>query len=292
MRPTMRPRRTPELVDARRALAPSSVLALCCVLTACGGGGGSASGSGPSQNPGGGPPPVQPTHIELLAVMTTSAAALYADPHARVQHLVDVANDILDENATEMRFDLARTVTVDYPDAADAPTALDAITSATDPAFVGVAAARDASRADLVVLLRPYVGDGYCGYAWVGGAGAGGDFAANPAEPSYAFSVVAVNCSDYTLLHETGHNMGLVHSRRENPAGGSLPYGAGYGIDNVFVTVMASPGAFNAPQLPALSNASRDCLGHPCGISYLDPVSGAEDARALHEVRTQIAAYR
>ncbi len=288
----------PSRPDGR--LIRSSLFALVTVclgaLSACGGGG-SSTGSAPRPEPtggggsGGSTPPAAATTIDVLALVTESAATIYPNPLGRVTHLVNVTNDILAANATNTRINLKHVTTVSYPDGPSAPTALDDLTFANHAAFGGVAALRNAQAADVVVLFRPYANDGYCGFAWVGGMGTQGDFS-NPQQANFAYSVVSLNCSDYVLLHEIGHNMGLVHSRRDNPDGGSFSYGAGYGVDNVFATIMAPPNTFNAPQLPVLSSPSRNCSGYPCGVAYTDPSQGAEAARALMQVAAQIAAYR
>jgi hypothetical protein len=229
--------------------------------------------------------------IDVLAVIAASVAERYPNPELRVSHLFNVANDVLAANAVPLRLELVRTVNVAYPDGPDAPTALNDLTFGTHPALASVAALRQSAHADLVVLVRPYGNDGYCGYAWVGGTGTGGDLS-SAAQADFGFSVVAADCSDYALVHELGHNLGLVHSRREAPAGGSLAYGAGFGRDNDFVTLMATPGVFNAVQLPVFSNPSRQCHDSPCGVSYTDSSNGADAVRALATTVGQVATYR
>ncbi len=229
--------------------------------------------------------------IRLLAVLTNSTRALYGNPELRVEHLVNVANDVMAQSGLDLEFDLAVIKSVDYPDAYDTATALHHLTFADAPELQSVPDWREAYRADLVVLLRPYVNDGYCGYAWLGGYGSDGDFS-HPLEADYGYSVVALDCSDYTLVHELGHNLGLAHSRREDPEGGSFHFGAGHGVDNDFVTVMATPGAFNAVRLPLFSSPALICNDQPCGIDAEHLTEGADAVKAIRQVKSQVADYR
>lgn len=286
--------------DAMRpppSLTGMTLLAACLTVAACGGGGGSTSTPAPTPTGGGGggaptaPQPPPTAVIDVLAVVANGADALYADPLVRVRHLINVSNDILSTSGTRIELRLAHVTRAAYPDGIGVSAALDDLTFGSHASLAPIAALRDARAADMTVLFRPYANDGYCGFAWVGGQNTMGNFS-NPREADFAYSVVSLNCSDYVLLHELGHNMGLVHSRRENPAGGSYPYGAGYGVNGIFTTVMATPNAFNAPQLPVLSSVSRTCSGYPCGVIYTDAVNGSDAARALEHVGAQIAAYR
>ena len=298
--------------------SPAVVLALALAcLAACGGGGGGGGGggSGTAQTTAEAPKPAPPTtpaprtpteetsapqeepaqgaapEVDLLVLFTAGVATQFADPELRIAHMVNVANDVLTESGVDGGFTLADHREVDYPDGLGATTALDDLTHATHPAFADVAAWRDATAADLVVLVRPYANDGYCGYAWVGGYLSGGDFS-SPAEADFGFAVVAANCSDYTLGHELGHNLGLAHSRREEPDGGTWPYSVGHGVDQDFVTLMASPEVFNAPRLPRLASPDLACNAQPCGVPHSDAAHGADAARTLRNTLTAVARYR
>ena len=289
----MRPTIEPYPPSKRRIFALALLLA---VTAACGGGGGEMANATPAGGPQGPPQPL-PTpsaatvEIDVLALVTESVSQRYTDPTLRVDHLLDVANDVLAGAGVALQFKLRRVETVAYPDGPDTPTALDDLTFARHPAFATIPALRDAIHADLVVLIRPYANDGYCGYAWTNGVGSS-DGAASATFANYGYSVAAVDCSDYVLLHELGHNLGLAHSRRETPRGGGLSYGAGYGRDNDFVTIMASPTAFNAVQLPLLSDPNRSCNGRACGVDHADPINGADSVRALGISMGQVATYR
>lgn len=281
-----------------------SILASLCCLVACGGGGSSA-------------PAVQPTlaqpatatvddptsanvdtsqtedktQIRLLGLYTDGVTEHATDVDLRIQHLVNVANDILTESGVRLEFVLDHLEWVDYPDQPPIEQALHELTFAEHASIAHVSDLRDTTQADLVVLFRPYANDGQCGFAWIGGYQTDGDFSHSD-EPDYAYSVVASNCSDYTLLHELGHNLGLAHSRREDPDGGSLTYGAGFGLNGDFVTIMASPSQFNATQLPRLASPGLNCNDTPCGVDHNDAERGADAVRALRIAQDQVAGYR
>ncbi|MCR9276925.1 MAG: M12 family metallo-peptidase [Pseudomonadaceae bacterium] len=264
---------------------------------ACGGGGGSsgsaspvAAASPPPATSQGGSPTVT-TEIRLLAVASESLEAVVGDVDLELNHLVNTTNDVLASNGVNVAFALDHIEVVSYPDSLTTEQALEAITFGSDPAFSHIAQLRDDLAADLVVYFRPYANDGSCGYAWIGGYGTDGDFS-NPVEAEFGYSVVAADCSDYSLLHELGHNLGLAHSRLEAPDGGSFAWGVGHGETNDFVTIMASPSAFNGVRLPQLSNPAADCNGEPCGVPATDLANGADAVRAIEAVAEAVAAYR
>ena len=291
--------------------AHRSGVLLCIIfaLSGCGGGGGGGSGSSepanaisPQSATTNNSTAVTPnitvtqqatatTEIKLLALYTSGLEEQFNEPDLRVQHLVNVANDVVAQSGVEINFVLEHIEWVDYPDQYPISQALDDLTLARHASLRHIPALRDQVEADLVILLRPYANDGNCGYGWIGGYDTDGDFS-SPVEADYAYSVVAGDCSDYTLLHEIGHNMGLAHSRRESPAGGTYDYAAGYGLDGDFVTIMASPMEFSATKLPRLSSPSLICNGNPCGVVHTNPTEGSDAVRAINISKQPVADYR
>ncbi|MEM7098159.1 MAG: reprolysin-like metallopeptidase [Pseudomonadota bacterium] len=288
----------------RKSRYTLSVLA-CLVLGACGGGGGgggsaaSGSGSDPAPAPVSGqanqpsqvvtpPPEVAQTNIKALVYLAQSVEQQFADPSLRVDHLINVTNDIFSNSELSVKLSLAHLVTVDYPDGHTAEAALEHLTLANHPVFDSVHQLRDDHSADVVLLVRPYANDGYCGYAWLGGSETSGDLSAYS---DYAYAVVSSNCTDYVLSHELGHLLGLSHSRRENDPEGTHPYARGFGMDNDFATIMASPAEFNATPLPIFSSPALNCNGQPCGIEHTD-ADGADAVRTLRVTAPQVQDYR
>ena len=229
----------------------------------------------------------------MLALVSTSVGRQYTDPALRVRHLFAVANDVLESASVALEFNVVQIQTVDYPDGPDASSALDDVTFGSDPSLTGVAALRESVHADLVRadsslcerrLLRLCVD----WRRWNGRR-------SSPlrVNADFGYAVAASDCSDYVLIHELRHTLGLVHSRaRIAWMAAASSYGAGYGRDNDFVTIMATLTLFNAVQLPVLSDPQRNCDGMPCGVDYADPLNGADSARALKVTMGQVATYR
>ena len=145
-------------------------------------------------------------------------------------------------------------------------------------------ALRDDHGADFVGLLNMSPG-GLCGLGWLGNSSGGRITSQSKA---LAYSSSAIDCGYLTFTHELGHNMGLMHSRRQgDSSGGHHVYGMGYGVNNSFATLMAYAHLFNTSYVYRFSNPRQNCNGYACGDAGIGDAS-----RSLSLMANQYPTYR
>ena len=238
-----------------------------------------------------------PVTIDLMILYTPGfASGLGSGLSARLDQLVALSNQAYRDSGVYIELRLVHKQQVEYSETTSNSTALNAVTTGSDPALANVASLRDTYGADLVTLIRPFDRNtaGSCGIAWIGGSG--GQPISNHAR--YGYSVVsngrdvsgtATYCLDLTFVHELGHNMGSMHDRASVSSGsGAYPYSYGYGISGVFGTIMS----YISPRVGKFSNPDITCSGSiACGISET-ALDSANNALSLNNTRAGVAGFR
>lgn len=222
------------------------------------------------------------TIVDLMVVYTPGMVNHLggtSQVRTRIDNLVAVTNQIMDDSRIPIRMRLVRTMYVNQEDNVDQGHLLSTFASGLR-AFSGVKAARDESGADLVHLLhKPTVGVGSCGIAYLsvtqgprGNEGSG-------------YGVTDDSCPAMVMAHELGHNFGSNHDHAQGGGNPVFPYAWGYIVPGTnHGDVMSYAGThyykFSNPRIDG-------CSGQACGRD-----GWADAARALSEVRNVVAGYR
>lgn len=222
--------------------------------------------------------------VDVLIVYTAAVrdgfgGADGAEAHAAL--LADLANAAYVNSEIAHRVRLAGAAEIGYSESGRFSTDLDRLTHPGDGFLDEAHTLRDATGADVVVLL---VGGGdLAGLAWVL-QDVSNDFGA------YGFAVVheAYGASLQVFAHELGHLMGCGHERAPGGTNGAFPYAHAY-IRPGHRTIMAS--VSNGDTIPYFSNPNLLYAGEALGIPAGQPAA-ADNARALRAGMPAAAAFR
>ena len=243
--------------------------------------------------------------IDVLVVYTPDARDA-AGGQTMMEALVDlriaVANQAYEDSGVNQRVFLTRASEVDYREQGDNDGVLSSLQNPYDGPMDVVHEWRDQSGADLVhlILARHAV----CGTSFY--AHPQGMYAA-----SKSFALSVYRCDDAAMVHEFGHNMGLLHDRYVTQNSPSGDYWHGYvnqaalqaDVDESrrWRTIMAyshqcDHSGVRCPTILRFSNPDQTYLGDPLGVSAeseeTGPAGAADARRALNEVRMEVACYR
>ncbi len=211
------------------------------------------------------------TKIDILVIYDHKVKQTYRDLTTRIYHLFAVTNNIYKASNIYLKISPKAILSYDiksYPGLREAATSED------------INALREQYRADMVLLyqLNPDGEQtGICGTAY---SARSYDTKAHFEDAMYA--QVAINCSSDTTAHELGHNMGLVHSHKQNrDQSKPFSHGLGHGVDFTFATVMAYAYHFNTTHtILKFSSPNYECVpGYPCGIPI--GITGEADAASV-----------
>ena len=236
--------------------------------------------------------PADNSSIDLMIIYTAGMVQRYgAGLQTRLANLVQIANQAYIDSGIGITLNLVYSVEIDYSDTAPISEALTDLTNGVG-LFSNVPSLRGLYGADLVQLVRPfYYSQSYCGLAWTNIANPIADYGYSVSEDGSDVEGAPYYCHDVALAHELGHNMGAAHDRAHANVPGAFPYSYGYGIDGVFVTIMAT-GYINGTPVGRFSNPNLNCgpNSDPCGIADNLPNS-ADNVQTLNNTRAAVAGF-
>ncbi len=212
---------------------------------------------------------------------------------ALINRRISEMNTINDVSLINFDWQLAGVVPVDYAESGNLGTDLDRLRAPNDGIMDSIHPARDAAKADLVALLVSEGNNNYCGLAYemreLGDYFASSGFGVTALDYADPFS-----CSELTLVHELGHNLGNAHNRENNDKPTLFPYSYGFQSPNgTFHTIMAYNCPNGCSRISQWANPNVWYENEPTGVDYeANPAAASDVARSMNQSRQVVSNFR
>ena len=201
--------------------------------------------------------------IQTLVLYDNSALNKYgtlARLRTRIHHLFSITNQAYKDSKSSTRIKPAAIVFHD-PHTSNLAVALNEVRRSRE-----VARLRERYKGDTVLQYQA----NSTGYGWCGRAQRLSAYRNSQSIKPHMFAEVIINCGDTTTAHELGHNMGLMHSHKQD--GNHVrpySYGLGHGVMRKFSTIMTYGYIFTVRKTTAkFSSPEYECMpGYPCGVA-------------------------
>ncbi|MDG1987458.1 MAG: zinc-dependent metalloprotease family protein [Halieaceae bacterium] len=221
----------------------------------------------------------------------------FGDATTAIDSAVATGNSAFEDSGIDIILNIVKTLPLDLPETRlDLNSDLLSDMRSEEGVFSNIAEDRTTYKADIVHVMQGELGeDDSCGIANTGVPRSGILQRGLLVGLTYWDQE---NCSDYTFVHEIGHNLGSGHNRKNARSkkfpyklkqNYAFPYSYGHRIDGSFRTIMSYRsdqyesriGFFSAPD-------KSSCSGQACGIP-IGEIGEADNATGFNAIRHLVA---